>query len=64
MHSDTRRLLNFSANNIPPVEYAVIGRGLFQLTAARDGHVVVYSSDQSLMQFVGNAQIVLERARP
>ncbi len=45
-------------------EYAVIGRGLFQLTAARDGHVVVYSSDQSLMRFVGNAQIVLERARP
>ena len=45
-------------------DYVATGQGLFELTAVRDGHVVVYSSDQSLMQFVSNAQIVLERARP
>ena len=43
-------------------EYTDIGRGIFTLTAVRDGHVVVYSSDQSLTEFLSNAQIVLEGA--
>ena len=43
-------------------EYADVGRGIFRLTAVRDGHVVVYSSDQSLTEFLSNAQIVLLNA--
>lgn len=45
-------------------EYAVMGEGIFKLTAARGNHVVVYSSDQSLAEFVNDAQIVLEGAKP
>ncbi len=44
-------------------EYAATG-DLFQLTAVRGDHVLVYSSDQPLAEFVGGAQIVLEGAEP
>ena len=44
-------------------EYAATG-GTFRLTAGRGDQVVVYSSDQPLAEFVGNAQIVLEGAKP
>lgn len=45
-------------------EYTGTGGGIFRLTAERGDHVVVYSSDQSLAEFVNNAQAVLEGARP
>lgn len=45
-------------------EYAAVGPDLFQLTAERNGHVVVYWSDESLVEFVSNAQAVLERVNP
>ena len=45
-------------------EYVARGRDLFQLSASRDGHVVVYSSDQSLMDFASQAQLGLEGGNP
>ena len=45
-------------------EYAVTGPDMFLLTAVRGDQVVVYSSDQSLTQLVGSAQLVLEGAHP
>jgi len=45
-------------------EYVATGQDLFRLTATRDGHVVVYSSDQSLVEFASQARAVLERANP
>ena len=46
------------------LEYAVRGPDVFQLTAVRGDQEVVYSSDQLLSEFVGDAQIVLERPDP
>ncbi len=45
-------------------EYAAAGPDRFLLTAVRGDQVVVYSSDQSLRDFVGNSQIVLEGVNP
>ncbi len=46
------------------LEYVSAGGGGFQITAVRGEQVVVYSSDQSLRDLVGSAQIVLEGASP
>ena len=45
-------------------EYAATGPDVFRLTVVRGDQVVVYSSDQSLRELVGSAQIVLEGAVP